>query len=720
MIKKILFFALSFWVSFASPAWGTNLGLDGAFLEPYKNLSKPSRELRLTLKSAKESNLELLIIPWTLQNSKTIYPSTRFEQLEDIPSGDLLRVILEEADKQDIGILLGLNACRSPEEGWNAEIRPEIKRNQILAEELQNLYGRHPSFKGFYINLQFAQPDDDKIHQLIRGIVEFCHQQDKTRSVTMSIECQGEPLRENIRPKLTSPDGVDEQYREEWASSWVELLKGTGIGAVLVKAGVGTGRHTLEKAVQNHLAFKEESENQQSPYKIWAQVELFDMLTRQGRIQPDCNAPEQATLLNRIKVFSPHTDKLIGYSFDYIYERKGKIKFVPAKETKDELFQKAEAVDEHIRSFCMRDGQLVTVRSGMQFADELGNLWQEDACWLTGLYTSALSFRSAVTRTDRDRKLARLAWLELHKLANTTPLKGEVVRNSTRYLYTQLTPVAPRAETIKRWHKYPGKELYWVGDISIDQLSGYFHGVATYYDLVASEQEKKIIRDDVQSIMTLILENGLKAREYNGLLTTFGNLRPAPELALTFLKIAYQITGDEKFQKKYLELINKESMDIKLIETYYLMHYIVKKYRGQHFLDTAFYHLLMYEEDPVIYRSLLRGLDCVHEGCLNFGNAYAEFTYRVHNPDSTAGLRAEAELIGFNRANLENGYWFNKVNRRFRKGEYVPIQVRPGKEFAWQWSPAGLTRPRGTPDHLYAGIGYLLVYWGGRYHGFIH
>src|SRR5213075_1298231 len=114
------------------------------------------------------------------------------------------------------------------------------------------------------------------------------------------------------------------------------------------------------------------------------------------------------------------------------------------------------------------------------------------------------SFKYAVTGDPNVGEEAREAWRALHQMANTTPLKGEIVRNFTRTLYG-LQPDAPAtgSDTIKRWRRAEDRELYWVGDVSVDQLSGWFNGVAAYYDLVATADEKPEIAADISAVLDI-------------------------------------------------------------------------------------------------------------------------------------------------------------------------------------------------------------------------
>ena len=117
------------------------------------------------------------------------------------------------------------------------------------------------------------------------------------------------------------------------------------------------------------------------------------------------------------------------------------------------------------------------------------NQWQEDADWITGLYVGAESLRYATTGETVAADQARESWQALHKLSNISGTPGIVAR----YFLSHVD--GPLGSGRKRWHQN-SDGIYWIGDISRDQLSGHMFGLATYFDHLATEEEKQVIQAD--------------------------------------------------------------------------------------------------------------------------------------------------------------------------------------------------------------------------------
>lgn len=300
----------------------------------------------------------------------------------------------------------------------------------------------------------------------------------------------------------------------------------------------------------------------------------------------------------------------------------------------------------------------------------------------------------------------------------------------------------------KRWIKKRGEDIWWGGDISRDQLSGHFFGLATYYDLVADDSERKLIRQLVLDIAGSLLDHRMQAVDWDGEYTIHGNFWVAPFQALATLKLAHHITGENRFQEAYAEFINPH---------FFLGHSIIQASAildpfFQHYQwDSPAYHLLQYETDPDVLRHLLRALDLVYEDVKDLGNVYLYFVYQTYRPESDAARRGEIELLEFTPGNLYVPNWRREIGKYVAEhGEelppqlrdtlsyclnpdeqsqdfvasFIPMRLRPPMEFNWQYYVGIQTRGRagGRPHGPYvgyAGIDYLLAYWMGRYHGFL-
>ena len=702
------------------------LDMAGVFVSPAYHYADTDAQIAKLVRTVRSFGPTTLIWRWTLLYNRVVYPSESFDELGGIASEDLLEALLDEADAQGMSVFLGLSAGRRPAEQFDDPTGPEAQRVERLIDELAARYGAHASLAGFYIPYEFIGPPTQDETLLLTRIANRAHAALPGAGVLISVHYRG-PAQHNYLTTLLrdfdyhlrSQNDIDDQAeRTRWANRTVAALAPTGVDLVLVKTMMGNYRNDLAEAELDIEAFVGEVDVQSAPFEVGAQIDLYDAMNAAGRMQPVLGPASASRIDAQAALAADWELPAFGFSWDHYVNADGHV--VPPRTGADPvLAKKAQVIEQHLRSRGLRDGNVVTVIDGQLPLDMFGNLWQEDACWITGLYLGAESFRCAVTASEQACALADQLADTLHEMANVTPLPGEVVRNFTRYLITQTNPVSPGSSTIKRWHKHPDKEVYWVGDISVDQLSGYFYGLAVYYDLVADAQQRRQIEQDVSRIMGLILDNGLRAREFNGQNATYGNLRAAPELGTTWLAMAWRITGESRFRDAFDMLIEKENMHWKLIVYHWVMHAVLQKYGGQHFQDTGLYHLYTYAPtDPAVFRELIWGLEYVYQGSFTWGNAMADFTHQAHTPDSAGAARSLHDHYMYNPAYLDNGVWAAQVNQSFAGG-YHPMEYRSFDEWDWTVAPTSTKNPRGGPNHRYPGVAYLVTYWEGRWHGWI-
>jgi hypothetical protein len=132
----------------------------------------------------------------------------------------------------------------------------------------------------------------------------------------------------------------------------------------------------------------------------------------------------------------------------------------------------------------------------------------------------------------------------------------------------------PRFKPVEvRWRKSRDGKWLWKGDTSSDEISGHMMGYFFYYELVADDAEKKIVAAHISRIIDHLMRNNYTLTDVDGMHTRWGVWSPdrlnrdpewQPDRALNsmellaFLKLAYHVTKDEKYQKEYLRLIHDE------------------------------------------------------------------------------------------------------------------------------------------------------------------
>jgi streptogramin lyase len=207
----------------------------------------------------------------------------------------------------------------------------------------------------------------------------------------------------------------------------------------------------------------------------------------------------------------------------------------------------------------------------------------------TGGYLAMESFRYAVTKDEDARIKARKAFGFLKLLQEVTETEGffarSVVPVDSKYFHDgnrTYTPKQIADELIKdprykpvekRWHKSKDGKWLWKGDTSSDEMDGHMMGYFYYYELVAGENEKALIRDHVRKIVDYLIKYNYNFMDIDGTHTHWAvwspdQLNHDPDWAsersinsfelLAYLKLAGHMTGDGKYEKEYRRLIEKE------------------------------------------------------------------------------------------------------------------------------------------------------------------
>ena len=146
-----------------------------------------------------------------------------------------------------------------------------------------------------------------------------------------------------------------------------------------------------------------------------------------------------------------------------------------------------------------------------------------DGLW-TGLYLGALCFEYACTKDPEVRAAAHRSLLAMIKLTEITGIEGFTAR-SIRYIDEAGYGTGVRHE----WHHTAdkdGNELEWLGETSSDEMVGHFYAYSNYFDLVADDEEKKLIASVVKKILDHILDNKFRLVDTDGVPTTWANWDP--------------------------------------------------------------------------------------------------------------------------------------------------------------------------------------------------
>lgn len=246
----------------------------------------------------------------------------------------------------------------------------------------------------------------------------------------------------------------------------------------------------------------------------------------------------------------------------------------------------------------------------------------------TSGYLAMESFRYAVTKDPDAKMKARKAFEFLKQLQTVTGTEGFFARSIVPVDYKSVhdgnrtyspKEIAeelvsdPRYKPVEqRWHNSKDGKWLWKGDTSTDEMDGHMMGYFYFYELAADAEEKDLVRNHVKRIVDYVIKNNYNFVDVDGTHTHWAvwspdQLNHDPDWSsersinsfelLTYLKFAGHLTGDEKYEKEYRYLIDKEGY----LEN--VSHLNSKNPAWQIYFDRTlegylFPILLKYEKDP--------------------------------------------------------------------------------------------------------------------------
>jgi len=370
------------------------------------------------------------------------------------------------------------------------------------------------------------------------------------------------------------------------------------------------------------------------------------------------------------------------------------------------LLWKAANYERAMQARHLRDGGLVI--GGVEFPVARGQEREDDenAPYLTGAYLASLSFRYAVTHEPAAQEQAKKCAASLRKLVEVTGSRGYLAR-----WWRPLAKDAPAKEGWLRDSWRTSGSYEWMGNPSVDQYTGVMFGYSVYCDLAADEGEKKLAANSVGEMIGRILDADMRILDPEGKPTSWYDMNPetlqdpvyAPS-ALHLLKVAYQVTGEKRFEDKYREMALKHD---------YLKRSI--KRRGDHDWNRSddvmsfesFYTTIMHEKDPEIRKRLVTALHVNWEDVRDDARYLFGIFYDALCPGSSQSQMAIQELVD---------YPSHKITISDREQADAPVPASQ-RSYGWfEFMCDTQMRARGGEQ---AGVDYLLAYWMARYHGLI-
>lgn len=378
----------------------------------------------------------------------------------------------------------------------------------------------------------------------------------------------------------------------------------------------------------------------------------------------------------------------------------------------------------------------------------------------TSMYLAAESLRFAVTQDPAARANADHAYQALEFLQTVTGTNGFVARTVVPSDWSKMADANetislseaverrvrdPRYKPVEtRWRPSADGKWLWKGDTSSDEITGHFMGYLFYYDLAADEAAKERVRGHVRKVMDCIIEGGYVLRDLDGTHTRWGVWSPEllngdPEWSverpinsfeiLSFLKTTYHITGDAKYRKEYLNLIEKHGYgeNVRHPKAYGLSE---RSYIDDELLALAAPGLLLYEDDPQLRALYLEGYTWAYGTVSKDASPFFDFVFGLVGGKT---WDRQAGLAFLRDAPLDLRQWkIDNSDREdialVRRPMLEPLQtgrmLPPSERGVMRWDKnpweavsGDSCDEKGSLES--SGVFWLLPYWMGRYCGFI-
>lgn len=202
-----------------------------------------------------------------------------------------------------------------------------------------------------------------------------------------------------------------------------------------------------------------------------------------------------------------------------------------------------------------------------------------------------------------------------------------------------------------RWPKSADGQWYWKSDTSSDELDGHYFFYPLYYDLVAeTEQEKERVREVVRSLTDHLIVHGYNLVDHDGTPTRWGYYSPEAMnndprwwierglkslSMLSYLSVAYHVTGDQAYWERAEELINDHAYRTNAM--IYKIHRGIGS--GNHSDDEmafmGYYNLLKYAPDEALREEILLSFFSAWTNEFPEKNPFFNFAYAAHGLNAT-------------------------------------------------------------------------------------
>ncbi|MBX3419934.1 MAG: hypothetical protein KF752_00115 [Pirellulaceae bacterium] len=320
-----------------------------------------------------------------------------------------------------------------------------------------------------------------------------------------------------------------------------------------------------------------------------------------------------------------------------------------------------------------------------------------------------------------------------------------------------------------RWPTSADGKWYWKSDTSSDELDGHYFFLPLYYDLVAdTDAERERVREVVRDMTDHLMHHNYQMIDVDGTATRWAifnpeNLNQNPDWwigrglnslsMLAYLTVAQHVTGDKKYGQALEELCKKHSYDANAMNAKVQYGIGSGNQSDDEMAFMSFYSLIKYTPNPQLRQTMLLSMYTYWRLMQPERNPFFNFAYAAHGlGQSFQGTHGRLDLNpwgGWLEDSMQTltGFSLDRLNWSHRNSHRLdlvdlPIQsrVEPGERPRrgrgylvdgkvlpvenrhfnhWNTDPWRLDYS-GDGRQLASGTVFLLPYYMGRYHGFIH
>ncbi len=357
----------------------------------------------------------------------------------------------------------------------------------------------------------------------------------------------------------------------------------------------------------------------------------------------------------------------------------------------------------------------------------------------TAPYLAAMCYKYAVTGDEQARQNAVDAFLAMVWLERITPKEGFFARAiwSTTADEDKMARHGSGGLPAK-WYPTDDGKWTWKGDTSSDEVDAHFYAVSLFHDLVAQGEEKELAAQHLERIATHIIDNGWVLRDMDGKPTRWGRWDPdylfrpygfvARGLngmqAQTYMQTALALTGDDKFQKGFDQLLKWGYQNYTVRQKLTFPPEDIAPW-DDNLANRCYYTLFRYVNEPMLRSIYLRSLERTYEVKRMEHIPWFNFTYGAITGNDCEVDRAVQHLREWP---LDCRAWsYTNSHRADLRPEpgYVPYgggtkAMSPRETGVKRGSRNALPYDGGANGRIVVEpTGFLRDYWMGRYHGFI-